>query len=151
MILTKGGDGGFSTLSSNMKISKDDERFYALGDLEELSGHLELCKVLSSCDKFIGNVERIQKDVLKIADSIKQPGVADNNISEKEIDHLESEIDRCKKVLEGNNTGVEVDKNEFYARIKLTGAVCRRAERDIVKAGKRYFVTSEVKAYMNRL
>ena len=150
-LYTKGGDGGFSTLSSPMKISKADERFESLGTLDELSAHLGLCRAASPCEKLSGSLVRIQKTLVGLMSGIAYPNEKAYEVPEEEIAFLEEEIDKTES-SSGKERGFALPGGcEISARLDVARTVCRRAERTLAVTAKRYPVHADARAYINRL
>ncbi|MCQ2399949.1 MAG: cob(I)yrinic acid a,c-diamide adenosyltransferase, partial [Clostridia bacterium] len=151
MIYTKKGDDGFSTISSPMKISKADERFNALGSIDELGSHLGLCKALFVCEKLNGKIDKIQETLFKLSSFICFPNKADFKITDGDVEFLESEIDKVESTYKREGGFVKAGNNELSARLDVARTVCRRAERDLAVMNRRYPVESGIKRYINRL
>ena len=58
-LYTGNGDGGFSSLSSSMKISKSDERFEVLGCIDELVSFIANCRAIVVCPKLNKKLEEL--------------------------------------------------------------------------------------------
>ena len=63
---------------------------------------------------------------------------------EKWIDEMERKLPKLKNFIP--YSGSEEAVKAFYAR-----AICRRAERTVIRLSENYDVSSNVKKYMNRL
>ena len=150
-IYTKSGDGGFSTLSSPMKISKADERFESLGTLDELTSHLGLCKAASTCDHLTASLFRIQKTLITLMSGIAYPNDKNYDVPDPEIEFLEGEIDRTEGTFEREKTFVLPGGCELSARLDVARTVCRRAERTLAVTAKRYPIHPNFRIYVNRL
>ena len=149
-IYTKGGDGGFSVLSSDMKISKADERFEALGCIDELSSHIGLCRAIVVCPKLNGKLQKIQSVLSKIASGITYPNDISYAFDGSEIAWLEEKIDNTQNSFDMGGEK-NLGKCELSARLDVCAAVCRRLERALVSAGRKYNIPKSVIAYINRL
>ncbi len=147
---TKGGDGGFSVLSSDMKISKADERFEALGCIDELSSHIGLCRAIVVCPKLNGKLQKIQSVLSKIASGITYPNDISYAFDGSEIAWLEEKIDNTQNSFDMGGEK-NLGKCELSARLDVCAAVCRRLERALVSAGRKYNISKSVIAYINRL
>ncbi len=156
-ITTKTGDGGFSSLFSGERLLKSDVIFEALGALDELNSWLGLVKLKMPDDKEAGKIEKIQKEVFKIASAV---ATTQNSELRKKISVLKqqdlSELEKYEETLLGQvrmpSTFVIPGVTENAAMIDITRTVCRRAERRLVSlvSGGMDWISLEVK-YINRL
>ena len=146
---TKNGDGGFSSLSSGMKISKSDERFDVLGTLDELGSFINNCRVIVACEKLNGKLQRVQSTLKEISSAIRFPNKPEFLPTEKEITFLEEQIDKTLASFESSDG--EVGKCELSSRLSIVASVCKRLERNIISVDKKYGVHNQIKKYVNRL
>lgn len=123
-IYTKTGDKGMTGLFSGKRVSKKSPIIETLGSIDELNAWLGV----------IGGLEEIQKDLMVINSfiagfKVKIPG---SEWLEKEIDRMEKKLPKLRNFI--------LPKGQIH----LARAVCRRAERDMIKAGFKII-------YLNRL
>ena len=151
-IYTKNGDGGKTTLmSSSMKISKSDDRFEALGTIDELTSSIGLIKAVSSDKNLIKDLEREQSLMITLMAGIAAPRDEQYQIPDEEITFLEDEIDTIENSFERPKMFILPGKCELSARIDVARTICRRAERCIVKMDFMFPARPNVKKYINRL
>ena len=88
----KGDDGKSSLFGSGNRVSKDDVRFEALGDLDELNSFLGVCRALIEDDN---NVMALTKDVQECL-CIAQAEVAgsEKSLNSKHTKRLEDSIEK---------------------------------------------------------
>lgn len=145
-ISTKKGDSGKTSLFYDKDIPKDDLIFDVLGNLDELSSFLGLAKQKTAL--FKDEVESIQKHIQNINGCIASRGkICFNNsfldwIEEKE-QNLENHVDVKEFVVFG--------KNEVESLFDISRAICRRAERFLVRFSKKEKFDENILKYINRL
>lgn len=136
-ITTGQGDGGRTVLYSGEKVSKDDPRIEALGDVDELVCQLGLARSLSAHDDIRGVLPDIQRRVgiagSEIATRPDLRARLPRRIDADEVDRLtrasaelESRLSPARGfVLPGGTTAA--------AQIDLARSVARRLERSAVR------------------
>ena len=88
-IYTGNGDGGFSTLSSSMKISKADERFEVLGCIDELVSFLGSCRAIVACPILTKKLEDLQSKLFSVGSAITFPQKREYLPTEIDIKYIE--------------------------------------------------------------
>lgn len=149
-IYTKNGDNGMSELMNHTLISKTDNRFEALGTIDELSSHLGLLKCVC-LEEEKGKLSSIQKKLMMI-----MAGIADetNNryvIPKTEIVWLEMEIDAMEASFPRVKEFVLPGGCEKSARADVARTITRRAERCYIAIAKTQDTHNNVMQYLNRL
>ena len=144
------GDGGFSTLSTGMKISKADERFEVLGCIDELGSFISNCQAIVVCPKLKGKLETVQKILTSIASAITYPNKREFLPTEKDVEFLEKQIDSTITSFDMPQQFVTA-KCDLSSRLDIARTVCRRLERNIINLDRRYGVDGAIKKYVNRL
>ncbi len=161
-IYTKTGDLGETSLFGGQRVSKSHLRIDAYGTVDELNSYIGLIR-----DQAIATIHQdflitIQKELFVLGaflatpkeDEILKNGkqrLAIPSDRKKQIDLLETEIDRLDAglpqmthfILPGGHTSVS------YCHIART--ICRRAERICVLLSENAPVNSGVIVYLNRL
>src|SRR4030043_1819947 len=119
------------TFLGHQKLSKSEEIFEALGDLDELNACLGLARSFAS--------KKLSQQILKQQDNLIEIGgflagmKKGNSLEEKTLD-LEKEIKNLvqEKVKGFSRPGI----NQVSAALHLARAVCRRLERRLVRLKK---------------
>ena len=143
-------DDGFTFLPGGLRVSKADARLDALGALDELDAALGLLKVALAGKPDAARIASIQRDLLKIGGELAtgKPALAPDAVAA-----LEAETARRNAALPPLREFVLAGANEPSARAHLARAVCRRAERELVRvrAAHPEIVFPAALAYLNRL
>ena len=136
-VYTRTGDGGMTSLSGGVRVSKTDVRVEAYGTVDELNAHIQ-------CDLFtIGaylatepsRAEKLGREV----------------VTEEDVTRLEQAIDEAEDGLPGWRGFVLPGGSRGAAVCHVCRTVCRRAERRILELSGSAPVMPEVCAYVNRL
>jgi ATP:cob(I)alamin adenosyltransferase len=150
-IYTKAGDHGTTNLMNIQHVSKDDDRINLLGNIDELTSNIGLAKAVETSNNIKLELERIQKNLMKIMASIADQYNTEYNLSEAEIAHLEEEIDRLENSFSRRKEFILPGDCVESARFDVIRTITRRTERSLVVVDKQYAVDSGAKKYVNRL
>lgn len=150
-ITTKSGDAGSSTLVDKL-LPKDDCRFMAIGDIDELNAAIGLLMAaLSNHCKFNQQLynwcAQLQHKMFDIGAELALSNRA-CFIWHQDVKKLENFIFKHNRQLEPLAEFILPSGSEAVARAHLARAICRRAERSLVKIGN---VSPLTLAYINRL
>ena len=144
------GDEGHTDLPKGHRMAKSDAVFDAMGALDELGAALGLVRSAAESREESAWIESIQRDLLEIGSEL---ATEQARLAPDAVRRLEAAAARLK---EGRPPAQGFDlpgAGERSARAHLARAVCRRAERDLVRARERHpaRVTPAALAYLNRL
>ena len=143
-------DDGFTFLPGGVRVSKADARLDALGALDELDAALGLLKVALAGKPDAARIASIQRDLLKIGGELAtgKPALAPDAVAA-----LDAETARRNAALPPLREFVLSGASETSARAHAARAVCRRAEREIVRVRETHpeLVFPPALAYLNRL
>ena len=155
-IYTRTGDAGETGLFDGTRVSKSDPRVEAYGEVDELSAWLGLVRSHLTDSDLLDMIERLQRDLFalgailadprhRIAARVEKAVVSAEAVSELEgwIDALEREVPPLRRFILAGGSGAG-------AELQLARAVCRRAERAIVRLGPAA-VDAVAITYINRL
>ena len=122
-ISTGKGDTGFSSLADGNLLPKSDICFEVLGDIDELSAVIGLCRAAGGDKKFTDDVQKL---LFKVMSFIASDGNKKYNISLKDAEDFYPFKEYDFKGF------ITFDENELSARLNLARTVARRAERHFV-------------------
>ncbi len=149
-IYTMTGDGGYTSLLNNARVSKSDDRIELLGSIDELSSHMGLAKVIADAD-LKEDISAIQNTLIKLMASVASNASSQYRITEEEVSFLEEKIDAAEKAFPREKGFVLYGGCELSARLDVARAVARRAERQFCRTGRNYNMDTGARKYMNRL
>ena len=146
-IYTRSGDDGSTSLANGQRLRKDCVRVSALGAVDELNA---LLGVIMACDASASTIlEPIQHQLFELGAEIANPGSSRISAShveqiEQSIDQLEAELPQLKAfILPGGSLATS---HAHQAR-----AVCRRAERKLLRLSREEQVNLHSIKFLNRL
>jgi len=157
-IYTKTGDKGATSILGGKRVPKSCLEMEAIGEVDELNSWLGVLieEIEEKFKKEAKRLKEIQKRLFVIGAELAamQMNVrntkttklrkSDTTGLEKWIDEMERKLPKLKNFIP--YSGSEEAVKSFYAR-----AICRRAERTVIRLSENYDVSSNVKKYMNRL
>jgi cob(I)alamin adenosyltransferase len=156
-IYTRTGDGGGTALFGGTRVSKDDPRVAAYGDVDELNACLGTVRAQGDLPgEVVDLLERVQKDLFAIGARLADPAeriaqrVTKVAVTDADILRLENWIDRFEAELPPLRRFILPGGNRGGALLHFARTVCRRAERSIVSLGVND-IDPTLLAYVNRL
>ena len=157
-IYTKTGDQGETGLFGGGRVSKDDPRVEAYGDVDELNAVLGLARSLELMPRIDEVVVPVQRDLFSLGallatpqpDRMKQQ-LEKARIDEARIEQLERAIDHGEEELEPLRAFVLPGGTPKSAALHVARTVCRRAERRVIALQREAEVPPVVIKYLNRL
>ena len=143
-------DDGLTFLPGGVRVAKSDVRMDALGALDELDAALGLLRVALAGTPDAAVVETVQRDLLRIGGELATGRLA---LEAAAVAALDGEIARRNAALPPLREFILAGENEASARAHVARAVCRRAEREVVRARDAHpdLVFPPALAYLNRL
>ncbi len=161
-LYTRKGDSGNTSLPDGKRVSKDDARVEAYGDVDELTSQISFLNALCSAE---GNIpacrrvsyysplfERIIRELFAVGGAIACPG-AEKTFSE-EIEALETEIDSIEHSLPPLKCFILPVGCPASCQCQVCRTVCRRVERRVVTFFRENHIETDsngVLKYLNRL
>jgi len=156
-IYTKTGDGGETGLFGGGRVKKSDLRVEAYGDVDEVNAHLGSALALLASHPVAGEIAAIQADLFTLgADLATVPAAAAKpmkamRLSPQRALHLEELIDRWESEIAPLKHFILPGGSPGAAALQVCRAVCRRAERSVVRLSLAESVHPEAVVYLNRL
>ena len=153
-VVTRGGDGGQTSLGDGSRVDKDALRVEAYGTVDEANaviGVLRLhCSGNAEVDAMLG---RIQNDLFDVGADLCVPDSARRRlrVGDDAVQRLEAEIAALNASLPPLNSFVLPGGTEASAHAHLARVVIRRAERCVVSLAREEPVTPSLLRFLNRL
>jgi cob(I)alamin adenosyltransferase len=147
-IYTGGGDRGETSLGDGSRVPKTDPRVEAVGQVDELNSLVGWALAAEGAPELLVRVQNELFDLgadLATPDSGSRPRL---RVSQEQVERLESECDAANAELEPLKSFVLPGGSELAARLYVARAVCRRAERAVLRVEG---VSPLVAVYLNRL
>ena len=157
-IYTKNGDRGKTSLIGGKKVSKHDLQVEAYGSIDELNSFMGLLKDYSKNDELNQVLFKVQLKLFTIGSILAQENTSTNsvileklNISAKDTNFIESQIDKLEKKLPKLSKFIIPGGHKLVSYCHVTRSICRRAERKITKLSDSVKLDSNILPYINRL
>jgi cob(I)alamin adenosyltransferase len=148
-IYTRTGDQGQTGLGDGSRVAKDAARVEAMGAIDELNSVVGLLRaegLPANVDEPLG---RVQHDLFDLGGEISIPGHV--RLGKAHIVRLEAWLDTCNADLPPLKEFILPGGTRAAALAHLARTVCRRAERALVRLGRREALPPHALQYLNRL
>ncbi len=152
-IYTRGGDAGETSLGDGSRVSKLDGRIEAFGTVDELNAALGVVLAGDVPDELRGVLARVQNELFDVGADLSVPAAVEGRlrVDQSLVDRLEHDCDRFNADLPELRSFVLPGGTEAAARLHVGRTICRRAERDVLRAAKEHELGPLVAVYLNRL
>jgi cob(I)alamin adenosyltransferase len=151
-VITRGGDGGQTSLGDGTRLAKDAVRVEAYGTVDEANAAIGLMRLHTSgtTDMMLA---RIQNDLFDVGADLCVPGQAGERLRLTVAPslRLEQEVAAMNATLPPLASFVLPGGTAAAAHAHLARTIVRRAERRVVTLGQSEAVNPEVLRYLNRL
>jgi cob(I)alamin adenosyltransferase len=158
-IYTRTGDDGSTGLVDGSRLSKNDVRVRAYGDVDETNSVIGLVRLQLENRRLDDMLSRIQNDLFDLGADLATPlpkeGEADSEYAlrmvEAQSKRLEEELDALNADLEPLTSFVLPGGSPPAAYLHQARTVCRRAERVTVALSHEQPINPAALTYLNRL
>jgi cob(I)alamin adenosyltransferase len=147
-IYTGGGDRGETSLGDGTRVSKTDARVEAMGAVDELNSLIGWAAAIEGAPETLGRIQNELFDVGADLATPERPGRERLRLTQEQVDRLERDCDAANAQLEPLKSFVLPGGTELASRLYLGRAVCRRAERQVLRVEG---ASPLVAVYLNRL
>jgi cob(I)alamin adenosyltransferase len=154
-IYTRTGDTGETSLFGGTRVSKDDPRVEAYGEVDELNAHLGLARASAPDAEIDAELVQLQRDLFALGAQLADPRgrIADRSakaqLGDDDVARIEQLIDRLEAGLPPLRHFVLAGGTPCASALHVARAVCRRAERAMVALDPA--VDPVLLQYINRL
>ena len=152
-IYTRGGDAGETSLGDGSRVSKLDARIVAFGAVDELNAALGVVLAREVPGELLPVLERIQNELFDLGADVSVPVGLEGRlrVEQSMVDRLEADCDRFNADLPELRSFVLPGGCEAAAGLHVARTICRRAERETLRARNDHEITPLVVVYLNRL
>jgi len=150
-VITRGGDGGETSLGDGTRIGKASPRIEAIGAVDEANAAIGLLRVAApAADAMLAPV---QNDLFDVGADLCVPGEAGDRLrlTDVPVVRLEAEVLAMNATLPPLKSFVLPGGTEAAARAHYARTVVRGAERAVVRLCAEETVNPAVVRYLNRL
>jgi cob(I)alamin adenosyltransferase len=148
-ITTRTGDNGSTGLADGSRTRKDGPRIEAMGSVDELNCALGVVASQIQAEETLRLLRQIQNRLFDLGGELALPGSV--AIEDAAIAELENEVETLNAELPPLREFVLPGGNPASAFCHQARAVCRRAERDLIRLSQVESVNSASWRYLNRL
>lgn len=148
-ITTRSGDDGTTGLADGSRLPKDSTRIAAIGDVDELNCALGVLATSPEANPFLTLLRGLQNRLFDLGGELALPGSV--VLDDARVTALETEIERLNAVLPPLVEFVLPGGNPAAALCHQARAVCRRAERSVLRLSREEPVNPAVARFLNRL
>jgi cob(I)alamin adenosyltransferase len=150
-VVTKGGDGGETSLGDGSRVSKADARIEAMGAVDEANASIGVLRLhtrtRASEDAMLA---RVQNDLFDVGADLCVPGTAGDRlrVTDVAVARLEVELGRMNEALPALTSFILPGGTDGAAFAHAARVAVRRAERAMVAVDN---VNPAARRYLNRL
>ena len=152
-IYTRGGDAGQTSLGDGSRVSKLDRRLEAYGTVDELNAVLGVVLAGDPPEPIRDVLVRVQNELFDLGADLSVPLDAGRGlrIEQPLVDRLEEDCDRFNAELPDLKSFVLPGGTAVAAHLHVARTVCRRAERETLRASQEHELGPLTAVYLNRL
>jgi cob(I)alamin adenosyltransferase len=151
-VVTRGGDGGETSLGDGARVAKNSARIAAIGAVDEANAALGVLRLhlAGEEDAIIG---RVQNDLFDLGADLAVPGEGGERLrlTEAPSRRLEAEVEELNRDLPALTSFVLPGGTPGAAHAHLARTIVRRAERALVNLAASEAINPELQRYLNRL
>jgi cob(I)alamin adenosyltransferase len=154
VIMTRGGDGGETSLGDGARVRKDALRVEAYGTVDEANAAIGVLRLHAQEDaEADAMLARIQNDLFDIGADLCVPGEAGTRlrVADTQSARLEAELAAMNSAMPALQSFVLPGGSAGAAAAHVARTVTRRAERLVVALAAAEEVNPAVIRYLNRL
>lgn len=148
-IYTRTGDDGSTGLAGGARVPKEHARIEAIGTVDELNSTVGLLRARHPDADIDALLEVMQHRLFDLGGELSMPG--SSLLTPDHTHDLEQALDRYNDRLPALDEFILPGGSESAARCHLARAVCRRAERALLRLSRTEPVNSAGITYLNRL
>ena len=153
-VVTRGGDGGETSLGDGTRVAKDDMRVEAYGTVDEANAAIGLLRLHTAGDaETDAMLARIQNDLFDVGSDLCVPGEAGARLRLTDAPgvRLEAEVAAMNAGLPALASFILPGGTAAAAHAHLARTIVRRAERRVVLLDRHQAVNPCVVRFLNRL
>ena len=151
-VITRGGDGGQTSLGDGTRVAKDALRVEAYGTVDEANAAVGLLR-LHTTGEADAMLARVQNDLFDIGSDLCVPGAAGDRLRLTDAPslRLESEVAAMNAEIAPLDSFILPGGSPAAAHAHLARTIVRRAERLVVALAREETVNPAVIRLLNRL
>lgn len=147
---TKRGDKGETDTGTGMRVTKGSHIIDAEGTIDELNSFLGFARVTTKWDDIGSDIEAIQEDLFVLGEHITTQGTR-RTLKPERLAWLEERVTYYRKEYGKIKLFVIPGGSVESTSLHIARTVCRRLERELVKAKEEVEIPEIIEQYINRL
>ena len=149
-VVTRGGDGGMTSLGDGSRLRKDEARIEAIGAVDEANAAIGWLRAVLAGTAGDAMLARIQNDLFDVGADLCVPGEGGDRLrlTDAPVNRLEAEVEAMNEALPPLTSFILPAGTEAAARAHVARTVTRRAERRLVAVEG---LNPALGRYLNRL
>lgn len=153
-VVTRGGDGGETSLGNGVRLRKDAARIAAIGAVDEANAAIGVLRLATrdapAADAMLA---RIQNDLFDVGADLSVPGEGGDRLrlTDAPIARLEAEVEAMNAALPKLTSFILPGGTAGAAHAHMARTIARRAEREVVRLAAKETVNPALIRYLNRL
>ena len=154
VVVTRGGDGGETSLGDGARLRKDAARIAAIGAVDEANAAIGVVRLATRATPHVdAMLARIQNDLFDVGADLSVPGKDGDRLrlTDVPVARLEAEVATMNATLGKLTSFVLPGGSVGAAQAHMARTIVRRAERDVVRLAAEDAVTPALLRYLNRL
>jgi len=155
-IYTRKGDEGETSLGGGQRVPKDSARVAAYGTVDELNSAIGVALAHGLSPRLMETMPAVQNELFHLGSDLafreedKQMYQLPQ-IEERHVQNLEELIDELNEVVGPLKNFILPGGSMGAAHLHMARAVCRRAERNVLRLAREEPIGGWVMPYLNRL
>jgi cob(I)alamin adenosyltransferase len=153
-VVTRGGDGGETSLGDGARLRKDAPRIAAIGAVDEANAAIGLLRLATrEAPDVDAMLARIQNDLFDVGADLSVPGEGGDRLrmTDTPVVRLEAEVEAMNAALPRLTSFILPGGTSGAAHAHMARTIARRAERTVVRLAAKEPVTPALVRYLNRL
>jgi cob(I)alamin adenosyltransferase len=153
-VVTRGGDGGETSLGDGARLRKDAPRIEAIGAVDEANAAIGLLRLATrEAPDVDAMLARIQNDLFDVGADLSVPGEGGDRLrlTDTPVLRLEAEVEAMNAALPRLTSFILPGGTSGAAHAHMARTIARRAERAVVRLTAEEPVTPALVRYLNRL
>lgn len=154
VVVTRGGDGGETSLGDGARLRKDAPRIEAIGAVDEANAAIGVLRLTAreapGVDAMLG---RIQNDLFDVGADLSVPGEGGDRLrlTDAPVLRLEAEVAAMNAALPKLTSFILPGGTPGATQAHMARTAVRRAERAVVRLAMEEALTPALLRYLNRL
>jgi len=152
-VYTKTGDKGETGLVSGHRIAKTHPLVEAYGTVDEMNALLGLALAASPASEVAQEIYLLQNQLFEVGGDLAtlREGVESDRVHTDLVRSLEEKMDALMEVLTPLRAFILPGGTSAAAFLQLARSVCRRAERETLRAAEQVRINPQTLIFLNRL